>query len=304
MELISYRGWPLALALPDRVLPTALKALAERDESDPLVRFACALALYAFELHAGLSDGPFDQARAERYARELLMPAEDFGPLVCLKDAELRSCLASKSSRSGRRRDLGARSARPWATALTHARRAHAREKPTENRRARRRAVARGDARPWSPIRQQDRVADRLGTGFVLGGSQRQTRHRTLIQHDDDEAHGDKLPRPPNVVALAGNMAAWARHELVDRFEQLLPGARRDWSSIPALTSSAASGGRRRALLRALPVGLVQRVGPDGHGHPLLHAPVAFDRRPRVRTGRRRTEEPGHLDVRPPVQVE
>jgi hypothetical protein len=76
MALITYRGWPLALALPDRVLPhPALEALAERDESHPLVRFACALALHAFEIQAGLIEGPFDQARAERYARELLMPA-------------------------------------------------------------------------------------------------------------------------------------------------------------------------------------------------------------------------------------
>jgi hypothetical protein len=55
MTLIQYYGWPLALALPNRVRPhPALEALAERDESHPLVRFACALALHAFELRAGL----------------------------------------------------------------------------------------------------------------------------------------------------------------------------------------------------------------------------------------------------------
>ena len=90
MQPILYRGWPLALAEPDRVhFHPALEALAERDESEPLVRFACALALHAFEVDTGLIDGPFDQARAERYARELLMPADDFAPLAGLVDAEL-----------------------------------------------------------------------------------------------------------------------------------------------------------------------------------------------------------------------
>jgi hypothetical protein len=90
VHLILYHGWPLALAAPDRVhFHPALAALAELDESDPLVRFACALAVHAFEIDTGLIEGPFDQARAERYARELLMPADDFAPLVALADAEL-----------------------------------------------------------------------------------------------------------------------------------------------------------------------------------------------------------------------
>jgi hypothetical protein len=76
------------------VLPhPALEALAERDESHPLVRFVCALALHAFELHAGLIEGPFDQARAERYAREPLMPADAFAPLASLTDVELAALL-------------------------------------------------------------------------------------------------------------------------------------------------------------------------------------------------------------------
>jgi hypothetical protein len=39
------------------------------------VRFACALALHAFEVAIGLEQGPFDQGRAERFAPTLLMPA-------------------------------------------------------------------------------------------------------------------------------------------------------------------------------------------------------------------------------------
>jgi hypothetical protein len=62
VHFLIYRGWPLALALPDRVLPhPALEALAERDESHPVVRFACALALHAFEIDTGLIGGPFDR---------------------------------------------------------------------------------------------------------------------------------------------------------------------------------------------------------------------------------------------------
>jgi hypothetical protein len=88
--------------------------LAERDESEPLVRFACALALHAFELHTGLSEGPFDQARAERYAREVLMPAEDFRPLIWLKDAELAALFGVPMDQVwARRLDLGARPAGP-----------------------------------------------------------------------------------------------------------------------------------------------------------------------------------------------
>jgi hypothetical protein len=115
VELILYRGWPLALVGPDRVHPhPALEALAERDESDPLVRLACALALHAFEIDTGLIEGAFDQARAERYARELLMPAEDFGALIWLRDVELAELFGVRVEQVwARRLDLDARSAGP-----------------------------------------------------------------------------------------------------------------------------------------------------------------------------------------------
>jgi hypothetical protein len=62
MQVILYRGWPLAIAEPDRVhLHPALEVLAERDGSEPLVRFACALALHAFEIDTSLIEGPFDR---------------------------------------------------------------------------------------------------------------------------------------------------------------------------------------------------------------------------------------------------
>jgi hypothetical protein len=45
VQLIGYRGWPLALAAPDPVrLHLALGLLSEDDVSDSIVRFACVLA--------------------------------------------------------------------------------------------------------------------------------------------------------------------------------------------------------------------------------------------------------------------
>lgn len=55
----------------------------------PLVRFACALALHAFEVTTGLERGSFDQGRAERFARALLMPSEEFYAVADENDAEL-----------------------------------------------------------------------------------------------------------------------------------------------------------------------------------------------------------------------
>jgi hypothetical protein len=105
VHLILDRGRPLALAEPDRVcLHPALAALAELDESDPLVRFACALAVHAFEIDTGLIEGPFDQARAERYARELLMPADDFAPLAGLADLDLAALFGVPVEQVGARR--------------------------------------------------------------------------------------------------------------------------------------------------------------------------------------------------------
>jgi hypothetical protein len=105
VQLILYRGWPLALAEPDWVHPhPAVDALAERDESHPLVRFACALALHAFEIDTRLIEGPFDQARAERYARELLLPVDDFAPLAGLADGELAALFRVPIEQVGARR--------------------------------------------------------------------------------------------------------------------------------------------------------------------------------------------------------
>lgn len=53
------------------------------------MRFAYALALRAFEVSTGLEEGPVDQGRAERFARMLLMPGEEFVAVAGESDAEL-----------------------------------------------------------------------------------------------------------------------------------------------------------------------------------------------------------------------
>jgi hypothetical protein len=79
VQLIVYIGWPVAVAGPDEVhLHPALLELAELEEGHALVRFVCALALYAFEVATGLEQRPLDQGRAEAFARALRMPAEEF----------------------------------------------------------------------------------------------------------------------------------------------------------------------------------------------------------------------------------
>jgi hypothetical protein len=90
MQLIRYQGWPIALASADEVhFHPAVLDLAELEEGHALVRFVCALALHAFEVATGLEEGPFDQGRAGRFARGLLIPGEEFLALVDESDAEL-----------------------------------------------------------------------------------------------------------------------------------------------------------------------------------------------------------------------
>jgi hypothetical protein len=90
VQLILYDGWPIAFAGPDDVhFHPALLELAELGERHALMRFACALALYAFEVATGLEQGPFDQGRAERFARALLIPAEQFLAVAGATDVEL-----------------------------------------------------------------------------------------------------------------------------------------------------------------------------------------------------------------------
>lgn len=58
----------------------------------PLHRFAAAMCRLAMELELGLVGGPYDEERAEGYARELLMPEQEFAALAWLPDPYLATC--------------------------------------------------------------------------------------------------------------------------------------------------------------------------------------------------------------------
>ena len=89
MQLIRYKGWPVAFADMDDVQSTRRWwTWRSWTRATRWCALACALALHAFEVATGLQ-GPFDQGQAERFARALLMPGEEFVALVGEGDAAL-----------------------------------------------------------------------------------------------------------------------------------------------------------------------------------------------------------------------
>jgi hypothetical protein len=107
MRVISYRGEPvtvvvfgdLAILAPD---------VEQRGADDPLHRFTAAMCRLAMELELGLSEGAYDDERAEGYARELLMPEIEFAALAWLPDAYLATCFGVPPEQVERRRpELG-----------------------------------------------------------------------------------------------------------------------------------------------------------------------------------------------------
>jgi hypothetical protein len=50
--------------------------LEARGPYDPLLRFVAAMCRFAMEVELGLEPGPYTDERAERYARERLLPEE------------------------------------------------------------------------------------------------------------------------------------------------------------------------------------------------------------------------------------
>jgi hypothetical protein len=77
VQLISYRGRPVAV-----VVNGDLAVIDPRlDRGDPLWRFTAAMCRLAMEIELGIAAAPYEDSRAERYARELLIPAERLGSL-------------------------------------------------------------------------------------------------------------------------------------------------------------------------------------------------------------------------------
>ena len=62
----------------------------------PERRFVAALCLYSHAVDTGQADcAIYDQEEAERFARALLMPAEEFAPLIAWPDVELAELFAA-----------------------------------------------------------------------------------------------------------------------------------------------------------------------------------------------------------------
>lgn len=74
--MIRYRGEVLGFAGATRFF---LAPHIERlPEDHPLVRIACLMALFANQIREGEVPGPYNDARAELYARCALIPDEEF----------------------------------------------------------------------------------------------------------------------------------------------------------------------------------------------------------------------------------
>lgn len=107
MRLISYRGEPVALVV-NGDLAVFEPELEARGPDDPLFRFAAAMCRLAMEIELGLLAGPYDEERAEGYARELLMGADGFGALAALPDTYLAACFGVPDEQvPARRAELG-----------------------------------------------------------------------------------------------------------------------------------------------------------------------------------------------------
>jgi hypothetical protein len=90
MTLITYRGRPVAMAGRDRFY--LAPEIDRRPNGDPVKTFVCSLVLYVHDVRTGqLRDEPrrYVPARAERYARECLIPAAAFLERAARPDAEL-----------------------------------------------------------------------------------------------------------------------------------------------------------------------------------------------------------------------
>jgi hypothetical protein len=107
MRRITYRGQLVALVVNGdlAVFSPEVEALAA---SEPLFRFAAAMCRLAMGLELGLDAGPYDEERAEAYARELLMPEDGFAALATLPDAYLAACFGVPADQVPERRaELG-----------------------------------------------------------------------------------------------------------------------------------------------------------------------------------------------------
>ena len=98
MQWITYRGEHVALAV-NGDLAVFHPELEARGWEDPVLRFAAAMCRFAMEIELGLEPGPYDDERAEGFAREVLMPADCFAALAALPDPYRPPASACRPSR-------------------------------------------------------------------------------------------------------------------------------------------------------------------------------------------------------------
>lgn len=87
MQPISYDGRPVAMAGKDRFWIT--HSIALLPDGHPLKRMVSLMCAFARDVQAGETAGPYDDARAERFAREALLPATEFLAEEAQEDIDL-----------------------------------------------------------------------------------------------------------------------------------------------------------------------------------------------------------------------
>jgi hypothetical protein len=104
MQPIRFRGRLAALAGDVVVFAPHIEAL---EPDHPEWRFVSAMCVYACELAQGLHAMAYDQKDAERNARALLMPTEEFAMVARWSDAEIAELFAAPLDQvAARRREL------------------------------------------------------------------------------------------------------------------------------------------------------------------------------------------------------
>ncbi|MGI8622655.1 MAG: hypothetical protein ACR2NB_04000 [Solirubrobacteraceae bacterium] len=76
MQQITYRSSAAAMATRERFW--LVDEIGELPDGHPVKAWVAILCVFARDVMVGAIPGPFTQARAERYGREVMLPAEEF----------------------------------------------------------------------------------------------------------------------------------------------------------------------------------------------------------------------------------
>ena len=87
MVTVSYRGRAAVHVFGSRATLTAFGESLERDH--PIRRWVTCMTFYALDVHDGHLPGPYSECEAERFARAVLMPSDEFLVLAGCEDVDL-----------------------------------------------------------------------------------------------------------------------------------------------------------------------------------------------------------------------